>query len=82
MPHSSISEPHQRFRVRDISAWFERPTFDILFFDEEAGVERCSTAVWDDRILAEVEASRMDRTGYRPSHWDVLDVVSCKVASR
>ncbi|GLE84057.1 hypothetical protein VNPA120661_43770 [Pseudomonas aeruginosa] len=63
---------HERFVVRDISAQYEAPTFDLIFRDQEHGVERCSDSVWSSHEQASLAAEALEKAGRRPVHWGVL----------
>lgn len=66
--------PAKRFRVRDISAHYDEPRFDLVFDDEENGVERYSESVWDTEPQAQIQATMLEDAQVRPVHWDVLQV--------
>lgn len=63
---------HKRFIVRDISDQYETPTFDMIFRDQEHGVERCSDSVWSSHEQASVAAEALEKADRRPVHWGVL----------
>jgi hypothetical protein len=63
---------HERFVVRDISDQYEAPTFDLIFRDQEHGVERCSDSVWSSHEQALVAAEALEKADRRPVHWGVL----------
>ncbi|WP_047229933.1 hypothetical protein [Pseudomonas brassicacearum] len=63
---------HKRFIVRDISDQYETPTFDLIFRDQEHGVERCSDSVWSSHEQASVAAEALEKADRRPVHWGVL----------
>lgn len=63
---------HERFVVRDISDQYEAPTFDLIFRDQEHGVERCSDSVWSSHEQASVAAEALEKADRRPVHWGVL----------
>lgn len=63
---------HERFVVRDISDQYQAPTFDLIFRDQEHGVERCSDSVWSTYEQASAAAGAMDAADRRPVHWGVL----------
>lgn len=65
-------DPLPRFRVRDISAEYGQPCFDLVFVDEEAGVERYSESVWHSEAEAMIQAAMLEAAQARPAHWDVL----------
>lgn len=64
--------PTPRFRVRDISERHGQPRFDLIFVDDESGVERYSESVWDTEAQAQIQASMLDEAQARPVHWDVV----------
>ncbi|ASL28201.1 hypothetical protein ACG10_19190 [Azotobacter chroococcum] len=66
IPHSSS----RRFQVRDISAQYGWPTFDLVFHDAESSVVRCSEAIWDSEAQALVEAERLEASHACPVHWE------------
>ncbi|GAB3478664.1 hypothetical protein [Azotobacter salinestris] len=71
---SSLSVPltsARRFRVRDLSSHYGAPTFDLVFYDAENGVERHSEAVWNSQEQAILEAEHLDAAQLRPVHWEV-----------
>jgi len=68
IPQSSC----RRFQVRDISAQYGGPTFDLVFHDAESSVVRYSEAVWDSKAQAQVEAERLEASRACPVHWDVF----------
>lgn len=63
---------HERFSVRDISAQYDAPTFDLIFRDQEHGVARCSDSVWSSFEQASVAAEALQQADRRPFHWGVL----------
>lgn len=65
-------QPQPRFRVRDVSAEYGLPCFDIVYADEEAGVERYSESVWHSEAEAMIQASMLEAANARPAHWDVI----------
>lgn len=65
-------QEHERFYVRDISNEYAAPTFDLIFRDQEHGVERCSDSVWSSHEQASVAAEALERADRRPVHWGVL----------
>lgn len=62
----------RRFAVRDLSERYGKPTFDILFRDEDQGVVRCSEKLWDCPAQAAAAADHLERQQHRPSHWPKL----------
>ncbi|GAB3485260.1 hypothetical protein GCM10027398_45200 [Azotobacter salinestris] len=72
MMKAGITSPFfsRRFEVRDISAQYGGPTFDLVFHDAESRVVRYSEAVWDSEALALAEAERLEDTQACPVHWD------------
>ncbi|MFC0709527.1 hypothetical protein [Azorhizophilus paspali] len=60
----------RRFQVRDISAQYSGPTFDLIFHDTESKVIRYSEAIWDSEALALAEADRLEKSQAHPVHWD------------
>lgn len=65
--------PGSLFAVRDVSAHYGEPAFDILFRDPEHRVVRCSDKLWACAAQAEAEAFAMELRGYRPQHWGCLE---------
>lgn len=68
---STATTSRRRFQVRDISGHYDEPTFDIIFHDDENGVERYSEAVWNCKEQAVLEAERFDEAQLRPVHWEI-----------
>lgn len=62
----------ERFVVRDISDQYETPTFELIFRDQEHGVERGSDSVWSSHEQASLAAEALDKADRRPVHWGVL----------
>lgn len=72
MKASAMSQSFtRRFQVRDISAQYGGPTFDLVFHDAESSVVRYSEAVWDSEAQARVEAERLEASHVCPVHWEV-----------
>ena len=71
---SSVTQhiEYERFVVRDISDQYEAPTFDLIFRDQEHGVERCSDSVWSSHEQASVAAEALEKADRHPVHWGVL----------
>ncbi|CAM3352799.1 hypothetical protein [Pseudomonas fluorescens] len=63
---------HERFSVRDISAQYDAPTFDLIFRDKKHCVERCSDSVWSSFEQASVAAEELEQAYRRSVHWCVL----------
>lgn len=68
---TTITMPPRRFQVRDISQSYDGPTFDVIFHDDEYGVERYSEAIWSTRAEAQAAADQLEAAGKRPTHWDI-----------
>lgn len=62
-----------QFVVRDLSAVYGMPAFDIVFCDREFGTVRCSDKLWSSYAQAELDAQAMERRNYRPLHWSRLE---------
>jgi len=72
MKPSAPQTSYRRFQVRDISAQYGGPTFDLVFHDVESSVVRCSEAVWDSKVQALAEAERLEASRACPVHWDAF----------
>ena len=61
----------RRFQVRDVSAYYDEPAFDVIFHDDENGVERYSIEMWDTHKDAAKAADLHEARADRPTDWDV-----------
>ena len=60
----------RRFQVRDVSGYYDGPTFDVVFHDDENAAVRYSCEMWDTHAEAAAAADAHEARGDRPTDWE------------